>query len=143
MSQKALLVIGKDILSYLKHVLSPIQQFCQNKTDSSSSSYHFFQVNNLFIFCNIITTRYDNTWFLEIKSFSHNNFFLSYFSVSFHDVDAVYYTGIFGVISCICLGLFCILSVLQIAMVSARDKVVMKYSVLVVLKLVLVTLAGM
>uniref|UniRef100_A0A336KY36 CSON001294 protein n=1 Tax=Culicoides sonorensis TaxID=179676 RepID=A0A336KY36_CULSO len=62
-------------------------------------------------------------------------------SLGFKTPDAVYFTGIFGVISCICLGLFCIFSVLQIAMISAKDKVVIKYSVLVVFKLVLVILA--
>ncbi|XP_063709789.1 uncharacterized protein LOC134838234 [Culicoides brevitarsis] len=61
--------------------------------------------------------------------------------MGFRAPEAVFFTGIFGVISCICLGIFCILSVLQIAMISAREKVVMKYSVLVVLKLVLVILA--
>lgn len=40
------------------------------------------------------------------------------------------------------LGVFCFLSVLQLAMLSSKEKVVMKYSVVVILKLALGLLAS-
>lgn len=40
------------------------------------------------------------------------------------------------------LGVFCFLSVLQLAMLSSKEKVVMKYSVLVIVKVALGLLAG-
>lgn len=54
----------------------------------------------------------------------------------------VYISGILAAISCACLGLFCILSVIQIAMISSRDKVVMKYKPLVIIKLILAIVSG-
>lgn len=54
----------------------------------------------------------------------------------------VYVSGILAAISCACLGLFCILSIVQIAMISSREKVVMKYKPLVIVKLILAVAAG-
>lgn len=55
---------------------------------------------------------------------------------------AVYISGILASISSACLGLFCVLSIIQIAMISSRDKVVMKYKPLVIIKLMLAIAAG-
>lgn len=55
---------------------------------------------------------------------------------------AVFISGIVACVSCGCLGLFNILCVIQIAMISSREKVVMKYSALVIVKLGLALLAG-
>lgn len=49
----------------------------------------------------------------------------------------VYVSGILAAVSCSLLGVFCILSIIQIAMISSRDKVVMKYKPLVIIKLIL------
>lgn len=54
----------------------------------------------------------------------------------------VYVSGLLAAGSCFCLGVYCILCVIQIAMISSREKVVMKYSSLVLVKLVLSLLAG-
>jgi len=55
---------------------------------------------------------------------------------------AVYGAGVSAAAATILLGIFCVLSVFQIAMVVSKDKVVMRYSKLVVSKLVLALLAG-
>lgn len=62
---------------------------------------------------------------------------------SFTFTDAVYGSGLLSAIACICLGAFCILSIIQIASISSKDKVVLPYRTLVVVKLVLAILAGM
>lgn len=45
-------------------------------------------------------------------------------------------------ISCICLGIFSILSIMQMAMISSRDTVVCSYMVNVIMKMVLAIIAG-
>lgn len=54
----------------------------------------------------------------------------------------VYISGILAAISCACLGVFCVLSIMQIAMISSREKVVMRYKPLVIIKLILAIAAG-
>lgn len=54
----------------------------------------------------------------------------------------VYISGILALISCICYAIFAILSVIQIAMITSRDKVVLKYKPLVIIKLTLACVAG-
>jgi len=61
--------------------------------------------------------------------------------IGFSPSKAVYATGLLGVISCLCLGVFAILSVIQIASISSKDTVVLKYRLLVVIKLILVIVA--
>ncbi|XP_054732581.1 uncharacterized protein LOC129240675 [Anastrepha obliqua] len=46
-------------------------------------------------------------------------------------------SGLLAIVSSATLGIFCILSVIQIAMISSREKVVMQYTTLVVFKMVL------
>lgn len=60
----------------------------------------------------------------------------------FRPSKLVFASGICGLVSSALLGIFCILAVIQIAMISSKEKVVMKYSVLVVMKLILSLLAG-
>lgn len=52
-------------------------------------------------------------------------------------------SGILALISCACLALFTILSVLQMAMITSRDTVVLKYKPLVILKLTLAIVAAL
>lgn len=56
--------------------------------------------------------------------------------------DAVFISGLLAVFSCAVLGIFCIMSVIQHAMISSRDKVVMSYTSLVIVKLILALLGG-
>lgn len=49
----------------------------------------------------------------------------------------IYISGILAASSAAALGLFCILCVIQIAMISSREKFMMNYSTLVIGKLVL------
>ncbi|XP_013112168.1 uncharacterized protein LOC106090504 [Stomoxys calcitrans] len=56
--------------------------------------------------------------------------------------SAIFISGIMAVLSSSALGLFCILSVIQIAMISSREKVVMSYAGLVMTKMVLALVAG-
>lgn len=58
---------------------------------------------------------------------------VSYFRPS----HAIYVAGLLATFACIAFGLYCILCILQIAMISSREKVVMRYTTLVVLKLLL------
>uniref|UniRef100_A0A1L8D9Y5 Uncharacterized protein n=1 Tax=Nyssomyia neivai TaxID=330878 RepID=A0A1L8D9Y5_9DIPT len=60
----------------------------------------------------------------------------------FRPTRAIYVCGIVAALSCTFLGFFCIFSIIQIAMISSREKVVMKYSVLVVFKLIFSILAA-
>ncbi|XP_059490256.1 uncharacterized protein LOC132205304 [Neocloeon triangulifer] len=60
---------------------------------------------------------------------------------SFQPIGAVYGAGIAAAAATILLGLFCVLSVFQIAMVVSKDRVVMRYSMLVVAKLTFAILA--
>lgn len=46
------------------------------------------------------------------------------------------------VVSTLTLGVFCVLSVVQIAAISSREQIVMKYSTLVQLKMILAGAAG-
>lgn len=55
---------------------------------------------------------------------------------------AIFFSGVLAVISSILLGLFCVFSIIQIAMVSSREKVLIKYSSLVVLKLIFAIVSG-
>lgn len=54
----------------------------------------------------------------------------------------VFASGIMIVVSTIALGIYCILSVIQIAAISSREKIVMTYSSLVTTKLVLAIIGG-
>lgn len=45
-------------------------------------------------------------------------------------------------IGCICLGIFSIMSIMQMAMISSRDTVVCSYIVNVVVKMILAVIAG-
>lgn len=67
---------------------------------------------------------------------TRTNFFFEYFT------GGVYVSGIIALISCICYAIFAILSIIQIAMITSRDKVVLKYKPLVIIKLTLVCIAG-
>ncbi|KAJ6635045.1 hypothetical protein Bhyg_13627, partial [Pseudolycoriella hygida] len=49
----------------------------------------------------------------------------------------VYISGVLAAIGCALLGIFSILSVIQLSMISSRDRVVMSYKPLVIIKLVL------
>lgn len=54
----------------------------------------------------------------------------------------VYISGILAAIGSGLLGLFSVLSVIQLSMISSRDKVVMSYRPLVIIKLVLAVVSG-
>ncbi|KAH8315729.1 hypothetical protein KR059_012810 [Drosophila kikkawai] len=56
--------------------------------------------------------------------------------------NAVFVSGLLAIGSSAVLGIFCILSVIQHAMISSREKVVMPYTTLVIVKLMLALLAG-
>lgn len=60
----------------------------------------------------------------------------------FKPSNFVFASGIAIVLSTICLGIYCVLSVIQIAAVSSREKIVMKYSTLVVVKFTLAIVGG-
>ncbi|XP_059620922.1 uncharacterized protein LOC132264663 [Phlebotomus argentipes] len=60
----------------------------------------------------------------------------------FRPTKAIYISGILATLCCIFLALFSIFSIIQIAMISSREKVVMKYGVLVVFKLIFSILAA-
>ncbi|XP_068623101.1 uncharacterized protein [Battus philenor] len=59
----------------------------------------------------------------------------------FRPTIAVYIAGVVAVIGVVVLGVFCILSVLQLAMISSKEKVALKYTHLVMVKLALALLA--
>ncbi|XP_049958041.1 uncharacterized protein LOC126474607 [Schistocerca serialis cubense] len=59
----------------------------------------------------------------------------------FHPVDAVYFAGVVAAIGVASLGVFCVMSVLQMAMVASKDQICMPYSALVIAKLALALLA--
>lgn len=54
----------------------------------------------------------------------------------------VYVSGILSMMSCGCLVLFSILSIIQLAMITSRDKVVLKYKTCIICKLALSIIAG-
>lgn len=60
----------------------------------------------------------------------------------FRPSNFVFASGIAIVLSTFVLGIYCILSVIQIAAVSSREKIVMNYGTLVVTKFVLAFLGG-
>lgn len=60
----------------------------------------------------------------------------------FHFADAVFVSGLLAVGSSALLGIFCILSIIQHAMISSREKVVMSYTSLVIVKLILALMGG-
>ena len=60
----------------------------------------------------------------------------------FKPSNLVFVSGVMIVLSTISLGTYCILSVIQIAQVSSREKIVMRYSSLVLLKLLLAGIGG-
>lgn len=60
----------------------------------------------------------------------------------FRPSNFVFASGIMIVLSTISLGVYCVLSVIQIAAISSREKIVMPYSSLVVLKLMLAGVGG-
>lgn len=55
---------------------------------------------------------------------------------------AIFISGLFAILSSIAFGLFCLLSVIQIAMISSREKVVMSYTSLVMTKMVFALIGG-
>jgi len=55
---------------------------------------------------------------------------------------AVWLAGLVAATGVAILGVFCVLSVLQLAMVTSRERVVMSYSVVVIAKLAFILLAG-
>ncbi|XP_058444861.1 uncharacterized protein LOC131426275 [Malaya genurostris] len=55
----------------------------------------------------------------------------------FRPSQAIFVAGLLSTFGCIAFGLYCVLCILQIAMISSREKVVMRYATLVVLKLLL------
>lgn len=59
----------------------------------------------------------------------------------FRPVVAVWVAGIVAALGVATLGVYCFLSVIQLAMLSSRERVVMKYSVAVIMKLALALLA--
>ncbi|XP_045504660.1 uncharacterized protein LOC123701282 isoform X2 [Colias croceus] len=59
----------------------------------------------------------------------------------FRPTTAVYLAGVVGAIGVSVLGVFCVLSVLQLAMISSKEKVGFKYTHLVMMKLALALLA--
>ncbi|CAH4034955.1 uncharacterized protein LOC123707489 isoform X1 [Pieris brassicae] len=59
----------------------------------------------------------------------------------FRPTTAVYLAGVVGAIGVTVLGVFCVLSVLQLAMISSKEKVAFKYTHLVMTKLALALLA--
>ncbi|XP_061717169.1 uncharacterized protein LOC133524999 isoform X2 [Cydia pomonella] len=61
----------------------------------------------------------------------------------FRPSTAVYIAGVVGAIGTSVLGVFCVLSVLQLAMISSKERVGLKYSTLVMLKLALALLAAL
>lgn len=50
-------------------------------------------------------------------------------------------SGLLTIVSSAALGVFCVLSVIQIAMISSREKVVMPYNTLVIFKMILALIA--
>lgn len=60
----------------------------------------------------------------------------------FRPSSFVFASGIAIVLSTLFLGIYCILSVIQIAAISSREKIVMKYSSLVVIKVILAILGS-
>uniref|UniRef100_A0A182XCU6 Uncharacterized protein n=1 Tax=Anopheles quadriannulatus TaxID=34691 RepID=A0A182XCU6_ANOQN len=56
--------------------------------------------------------------------------------------SVVFVSGLLAVGGCALFGIFCILSIIQIAMISSRDRVCMSYKALVLLKLVATILAA-
>lgn len=64
------------------------------------------------------------------------------FLINLFDAGGVYVSGILSMISCASLAIFSILSVIQLAMITSRDEVVLKYKTCVILKLALAIIAG-
>lgn len=60
----------------------------------------------------------------------------------FRPSDFVYVSGLMIVVSTLTLAVFCVLSVVQIAAISSREQIIMKYSSLVSLKMILAGVAG-
>jgi hypothetical protein len=69
------------------------------------------------------------------KELSYNREQCGQASSRFRPSSFVFASGIMIVVSTITLGIYCILSVIQIAAISSREKIVMKYSTLVMTKL--------
>ncbi|CAG9782209.1 unnamed protein product [Diatraea saccharalis] len=61
----------------------------------------------------------------------------------FRPSAAVYISGVVGAIGVTVLGVFCVLSVLQLAMISSKERVGFKYTHLVMMKLALALLAAL
>lgn len=53
----------------------------------------------------------------------------------------VFTSGLMAVVACALFGIYCVLSILQIAMISSRDRICMQYTAVITLKLILVVLA--
>lgn len=58
-------------------------------------------------------------------------------------IGGVYISGILAMLSTASLAIFVVLSVIQLAMITSRDTVVLKYKTCVILKLALSIIAGM
>ncbi|XP_013171685.1 PREDICTED: uncharacterized protein LOC106120797 isoform X1 [Papilio xuthus] len=103
---------------------------------------------------------YDSDLALSVQAFENPNFDQGYFGPwrvckkllynrekcgtdvsKFRPSTAVYIAGVVAVIGVTVLGVFCILSVLQLAMISSKEKVGIKYTHLVMMKLALALLA--
>ncbi|XP_019870455.1 uncharacterized protein LOC109598985 isoform X2 [Aethina tumida] len=61
----------------------------------------------------------------------------------FHPSVVVWVAGVLATVGVTILGVFCVLSVLQLAMLSSKEKVVLKYSAVVILKLALGLLSAL
>lgn len=72
------------------------------------------------------------------KSTNCNNNNIQIFTIP----GGVYVSGVLAMISTISLAFFAILSVIQLAMITSRDTVVLKYKTCVILKLALSIIAG-
>lgn len=57
-------------------------------------------------------------------------------------VASIVVSGILAILCSAILGIFCILCIMQMAMISSREKVVMSYISLVVTKMVLALIGG-
>lgn len=83
-----------------------------------------------------------------IETFSYSTIygllicFILFFLFFIYLPAGVYISGILALISCICFAIFALLSIIQIAMITSRDKIVIKYKALVIIKQTLAIVAG-
>lgn len=91
--------------------------------------------------CGDVRFRPSGKWNTSLRS-TVNFFCMQQCNFHSSSLVGVYISGILAAVSCSLLGIFCILSIIQIAMISSRDKVVMKYKPLVIIKLILSLASG-